>query len=114
MQIASWEPRHCCGVGASYWVKGNSFVFSRPIGIARGAIVLPAGYRLTDCNIPAQVVLEADGRVRASFMHQGPAGGSLIVKASRGAQTGDAGKPHPLTGARSWEAPPAQGPTDRA
>ncbi|HEV3140640.1 MAG TPA: hypothetical protein VGY57_09000, partial [Vicinamibacterales bacterium] len=89
--------------GASYSVKGNAFVFSRPIGIARGAVVLPAGYRLTDCNVPAQVIADADGRIRVSFMHQGAAGGSFIIKGARGAQTGEAAKPRPFTGARSWE-----------
>src|SRR5260221_480667 len=101
--------------GGSYSMNGDTLIFSRPIGIGRGAIVLPAGYRLTDCNIPAQVVTEAaDGRVRVSFMHQGPAGGRFVIRAARGAQTGDAAKPRPLTGARSWEPPPSQGPADRA
>jgi len=39
--------------GASYSVKGNSFVFSRPIGIARGAIVLPAGSEKTMLSLAA-------------------------------------------------------------
>jgi hypothetical protein len=46
-------------------------------------------------------------------MHQAPAPAALILKAKGGAQTGDAAKPRPLTDARSWEPPPAQGPTER-
>src|SRR5205823_4369259 len=71
--------------------------------------------RRTAGNIPAQGLTEAaDGRGRVSFMHQGPAGGPFVIRAARGAQTGDAAKPRPLTGARSWEPPPSQGPADRA
>jgi hypothetical protein len=54
-----------------------------------------------------------DGRTQVSFMFQGPwPVAQLRMKA--GAQTGDAAKPRPLTNARSWESPPAQGPTERA
>jgi hypothetical protein len=47
-------------------------------------------------------------------MHQAPGDAALIVKARPGAQTGNASRPHPLTNARSWEAPPSQGPAERA
>ncbi|HYM23547.1 MAG TPA: hypothetical protein VEU08_10070, partial [Vicinamibacterales bacterium] len=96
----------------SYHADSDTFVFTRPLGLPRGTIVLPAGYRLMHCNIPAQVLLGADGRLRVSFVHQGPAS-FIQIAGVRDAQTGDAAKPRPLTGARSWEAPPSQGPTDR-
>ena len=80
----------------------------------RGSIVLPAGYRLTQCNVPSQVLALADGRTQVSFMYQGPAPSSLQIGMRPGAQTGDAAKPKPLTNARSWEPPPTQGPTERA
>jgi hypothetical protein len=97
----------------SYFRQGDAVVFDRPLGIRRDSIVLPAGYQLTDCNLPSQVTSEPDGRTRISFMHQGPSAAALIVKARLGAKTGEAGKPRPLTDARSWEPPPSQGPTER-
>ncbi len=96
----------------SYFRQGDGIVFDRPLSIRRDAVVLPAGYQLTDCNVPSQVTSEPDGRIRISFMHQAPGPAALIVKAKPGAPTGDAAKPRPLTDARSWEPPPPQGPTE--
>jgi hypothetical protein len=98
----------------SYRRDGEGIVFERSIGIRRAAFVLPAGYRLTDVNVPSQVMSEPDGRIRVSFMHQAPGPAALVIKAKRGAPIGDEAKPRALTNARSWEAPPAQGPTERA
>ncbi|MDQ6624782.1 MAG: hypothetical protein M3Y69_01390 [Verrucomicrobiota bacterium] len=97
----------------SYRSDGEAIVFDRPLGIRRNAVVLPAGYRLTECNVPSQVLSEADGRTRISFIHQAPGPAALILKATPGAQRDEAGKPRPLTDTRSWEAPSAQGPTER-
>ena len=97
----------------SYFRQAGGIVFDRPLGIRRNAVVLPAGYQLTDCNVPSQVTSDPDGRIRISFMHQAPGEAALIVKAKPGAPTGDAAKPRPLTDARSWEPPPPQGPTER-
>lgn len=96
----------------SYFRQGDGIVFDRPLSIRRNAIVLPAGYQLTDCNVPSQVTSEPDGRIRLSFMHQAPGPAALIIKAKPGAPTGDAAKPRPLTDVRSWEPPPPQGPTE--
>jgi len=84
------------------------------MGIRHSAIVLPAGYQLTECNVPSQVLADPDGRIRVSFMHQAPGAAGMILKAKPGAATGGAAKPRPLTNARSWEAPATQGPTERA
>jgi hypothetical protein len=97
----------------SYFRQGEGIVFDRPLGIRRNAVVLPAGYRLTDCNVPSQVLSEPDGRIRISFMHQPPGTAALIVKARPGAPTGAAAKPRAPSTARSWEPPPPQGPTER-
>jgi hypothetical protein len=98
----------------SYHRDGAGIVFDRPLGIRHNAVVLPPGYQLTECNVPSQVLSEPDGRIRISFMHQAPGPAALIVKARPGAPMGEAAKPHPLSGERSWEPPPAQGPTERA
>ena len=97
----------------SYFRQGDGIVFDRPLSIRRNTVVLPAGYQLTDCNVPSQVLSEPDGRIRISFMHQAPGAAALVLKARPGAPTGDAAKPRPLTTQRSWEPPPPQGPTER-
>ena len=56
----------------SYFEEGDRIVFSRSLGIARNAVVFPAGYEIVACNVPAQIFREADGRMRVSFMHTGP------------------------------------------
>ncbi len=98
----------------SYRREGESIVFDRPLGIPRNAVVLPSGFQLTDCNVPSQVLAEPDGRTRISFMHQAPGRAGLILRAKPGALIGDAARPRPPTDRRSWEPPPAQGPTERA
>ncbi|MGH9443781.1 MAG: hypothetical protein ACRD16_16070 [Thermoanaerobaculia bacterium] len=64
----------------SYSAAGDTIVFSRSLGIRRNAIVLPAGYELTECNIPAQVFREPDGRIRVSFMNVSPDAASVVVR----------------------------------
>ncbi len=98
----------------SYRHDGDGLIFDRAVPIRHAAILLPAGYRLTDCNVPSQVLADPDGRIRVSFMYQAPGSAALILKAAPGAATGAAAKPRPLTNARSWEAPATQGPTERA
>jgi hypothetical protein len=98
----------------SYFKQGDGIVFDRPLGIRRNAVVLPAGYQLTECNVPSQVLSRPDGRVYITFMHQAPGAAGLILKAKPGAPTGEAAKPRPPTNARSWEPPAAQGPAERA
>jgi hypothetical protein len=98
----------------SYHPDGDGLVLDRSIGIRHVAVVLPAGYHIAECNIPSQVVAEPDGRLRLSFMYQGPGPAALVIKAKPGAPIGNAAKPHPLTNAHSWEPPPSQGPTERA
>jgi hypothetical protein len=68
----------------SYLRKGSDrIVFSRTLGIRRNSIVLPAGYELTSCNAPAQVLTEPDGRFSISFMHPGPEAFPLVIEARR-------------------------------
>ena len=68
----------------SYVREGpDRIVFSRTLGIRRNAIVLPAGYELTGCNYPSQIVTNPDGRIKVSFMHPGPDAVPLVLKARR-------------------------------
>ena len=65
----------------SYFRDGTAVVFDRPLGIKRNAVVLPAGYELVSCNIPSQVIEEADGRVGISFMNTYPSQAPLVLRA---------------------------------
>jgi hypothetical protein len=60
---------------------------------------------LAGCNVPSQVLSEADGRIAISFMNGGPGEAPLVLRGKPGAQTGASAAPHPLTQTRSWEAP---------
>ena len=97
----------------SYYSEGDSIVFNRPLGIRRNRVVLPAGYELTACNVPSQVLSEPDGRISISFMNASAGEAPLIVRAKLGAQTGTAAAPKAPTSGRSWEAPFA-GESERA
>ncbi len=98
----------------NYRRDGSGLIFDRAVPIRHAAIVLPAGYQLTECNVPAQVLADPDGRIRVSFMYQAPGAVPLVLKAKPGAPTGDAARPRPLTNARTWESMPVQGLTERA
>jgi len=64
----------------SYFVTGDTVVFSRPLGIKRNAVVLPPGFELIGVNYPSQVRTEADGRIAVSFINIGPAEVPLVVR----------------------------------
>ena len=67
----------------SYLVEGERIVFARPLGVKRNAVVLPKGYELVSCNVPSQVLSEADGRILVSFMNASPTEMPLRVEARR-------------------------------
>jgi hypothetical protein len=68
----------------SYLERGvDRIVFTRPLGIHRNSIVLPAGYELTSCNIPSQVLAGPDGRTTVSFLYTGPEAAPLTLIARR-------------------------------
>ncbi|MBV9144541.1 MAG: hypothetical protein JO065_01405 [Acidobacteria bacterium] len=89
----------------SYYSEGDTIVFNRPLGIRRNKVVLPAGYQLISCNIPSQILSEADGRISVSFMNAAAGEAALVLKARLGAQTGAGAIPKAATSAKSWEAP---------
>jgi hypothetical protein len=67
----------------SYYTEGGDIVFNRSLGIKRNAIVLPQGYELVSCNVPSQVLTDAQGRIVVSFISQGPGAAPLVVRARR-------------------------------
>ena len=67
----------------SYIAGGDTIVFTRPLGIKKNSVVLPAGYELTSVNYPSQVRQEADGRIQVSFINIGSAQVPYVVKGRR-------------------------------
>ena len=65
----------------SYFMRGDTIVFTRPLGIKRNAVVLPKGYELISSNYPSQVLQEPDGRVGISFWNDTPAEAPVTLRA---------------------------------
>jgi hypothetical protein len=53
----------------SYYETPTGFVFDRPLGIKRNVVILPKGYELVGSASPAMVSVDADGRIRVSFLN---------------------------------------------
>jgi hypothetical protein len=66
---------------ASYFVRGDTIVFTRPLGIKRNAVVLPNGYELISSSFPSQVLQEPDGRVGISFWNNTPSEAAVTLRA---------------------------------
>jgi hypothetical protein len=98
----------------AYRHASDAETLTTPLGAGRHDFVLPAGYELVGCTIPARVLSEDDGRVKLDLMNVAPGDGTIAITIRAGALTGEAAKPRPLTNNRSWEPPSAQGPTERA
>ena len=67
----------------SYYTEGGEIVFDRSLGIKRNAIVLPQDYELVRCNVPSQVLTDAQGRIVVSFINPGPGAAPLVIRARR-------------------------------
>ncbi len=67
----------------SYRLEGGELVFDRSFGRPRNAVVLPAGWYLTACAIPATVSETADGRIRLDFVNPRPDEIAVLIKAKR-------------------------------
>ena len=65
----------------SYFTRGDTLVFTRPLGIKRNAVVLPRGYQLVSSSFPAQVLEEPDGRVGISFWNETPSEAAVTMRA---------------------------------
>jgi hypothetical protein len=57
---------------ARYRLEGDELVWDRAFGRPRNAVVLPAGWYLTNCAIPATVSETDDGRIRLDFWNPRP------------------------------------------
>ena len=66
-----------------YGLDGDTLVFDRALGRPRNAIVLPPGFYLTACSIPATVSETADGRVRLDFWNPRPDEIAVLIHARR-------------------------------
>ena len=66
---------------ASYLMRGDTVVFTRPLGIKRNAVALPSGYELIASNYPSQVLQEGDGRITVSFWNSTPTEAPLTLRA---------------------------------
>ena len=93
----------------SYYGDGDTIVFDRPLGIKRNAVVVPAKYELIACNIPSQILEEADGRVGISFINSYPGQAPLVLRA----RSIKASVPAKASPTAAPPAPPAGAP-DRA
>ena len=68
---------------ASYRLENGELVFDRSFGRPRNAVVLPAGWYLTDSSIPATVRELPDGRIRLDFWNDRPDNIDVLIKARR-------------------------------
>jgi len=66
-----------------YSLEGGVLVFDRSFGRARNAVVLPAGWYVTDSSIPATVSLTKDGRVRLDYNNPRPDEVNVLLRAAR-------------------------------
>ena len=52
-----------------YGLVGDEVVWDRAFGRPANAMVLPLGWMVTNCSIPAAVTLTSDGRIRLDFVN---------------------------------------------
>ena len=66
-----------------YGLLGDQLVWNRRFGRTHNALVLPAGWHLTDCSIPASITETGDGRIRLDLLNARPDRIVVIVKSRR-------------------------------
>jgi hypothetical protein len=67
----------------SYFSQGEDIVFTRSLGIARNAIVLPKDYNLVSSNVAAQILALSDGRLKISFEHANGYAADVTIRARK-------------------------------
>jgi len=68
---------------ARYKLAGDELVWDRGFGRPAKAVVLPAGWLLTNSSIPATVSTLPDGRVRLDFINPRPDEIQVLITARR-------------------------------
>ena len=68
---------------ARYRLQDGELVWDRAFGRPANAMVLPNGWSLTNCSVPATVALTDDGRVRLDFLNPRNDDVSVLVTARR-------------------------------
>ena len=68
---------------ARYKRVGDDLIWNRSFGRAANAVVLPAGWILTNSSIPATVSTIADGRTRLDFINPRPDEIAVLITARR-------------------------------
>ena len=66
-----------------YRLEGDELVFDRSFGRPRNAVVLPAGYYLTNSSIPATLSETEDGRIRLDFVNPRPDQIAVLITARK-------------------------------
>jgi hypothetical protein len=66
-----------------YRLEGDELVWDRALGRPRNAVVLPSGWYLTACSIPAAISETDDGRIRLDFVNPRPDEIAVLIKARR-------------------------------
>jgi hypothetical protein len=66
-----------------YKLAGDELVFDRSFGRPANAVVLPAGWILTNSTIPAQISTTADGRMRLDFVNSRPDEIAVLITARK-------------------------------
>jgi hypothetical protein len=66
-----------------YGLVGEELVWDRAFGRPANAMVLPAGWSLTNCSIPATISMTSDGRVRLDFQNPRNDNVEVLVTARR-------------------------------
>ena len=67
----------------SYRLEGDELVFDRSFGRPHNAVLLPPGWFLTACVIPATVSQAPDGRIRLDFVNPRPDEIAVLIKARK-------------------------------
>ena len=68
---------------ARYKIVGDELVWDRSFGRPANAVVLPAGWMLTNSSIPATVGETSDGRIRLDFINPRPDEIAVLITARR-------------------------------
>lgn len=66
-----------------YRLQGDELVFDRSFGRPHNAVVLPAGYYLSNSSIPATVSETGDGRIRLDFLNPRPDEIAVLITGRR-------------------------------